>query len=74
MVVDLGSNNLNPNKNKKNRMKKTYSSPRLTEYGPVTSLTNLQGSPSANDVGNFNVGDPIPGGSGTGSSDGQPTP
>lgn len=51
-------------------MKKTYSSPRLTEYGTVNELTHLFGNPGAGDLGYDENNTPIPGGGGAGSQDG----
>jgi hypothetical protein len=51
-------------------MKKTYSSPRLTEYGTVNELTHLFGNPGAGDLGFDASGNPIPDSGGAGSQDG----
>jgi len=48
-------------------MKKTYSSPRLTEYGTVSEITHMFGSPVLNDVKLENGVDSQSGSTGTGS-------
>jgi hypothetical protein len=55
------------NKKKKNSMKKTYSSPRLTEYGTVSEITHMFGSPIVNDVKLENGADSQSGSTGAGS-------
>lgn len=51
-------------------MKKTYSSPRLTEYGTVNQLTQVHGLPTASDVTLDGSGSEVPGSQSQGSSDG----
>lgn len=49
-------------------MKKTYSSPRLTEYGTVNELTHIFGNPGAGDL-SYDANDQ-PQENGAGSQDG----
>jgi hypothetical protein len=51
-------------------MKKTYSSPRLTEYGTVNQLTQIHGLPTAQDYSLDGSGI-VPGSEGQGSSNGE---
>jgi hypothetical protein len=61
------SNTLISKIKRKNSMKKTYSSPRLTEYGTVSEITHMFGSPILNDNKRETGVDSQSGSTGTGS-------